>query len=203
LRIRSQATAGVPELCEIAESGDKMSIDLLCMLAVKAIMTLNELGERRPHLMRRIARNDIAWPGLIGRKREIQIQNRKTIEILRLGKCGSVLSDRKWQLSAPSTQIAISQRIFKEDWSEKPPLTPKKKRQFFEALWTEMLAKGIVPEETGRMASLGASAIGKKSTSRGMSEQTPGMRSNDVRAENKRQVWKAFDHLVPHGNRTK
>jgi hypothetical protein len=46
-------------------------------------------------------------------------------------------------------------------------------------------------------AKLGKFAVGKKSTSRGMSEQTPGMRRDDVRAEIKRRVREAFDVIVP------
>ena len=101
-------------------------------------------------------------------------------------------------MSAPSTQAAMGLWI---RWLLKygpPPqrLTHRQKRELFDHLWAREIAEGFTPEEVPKLAPLGKSAVGKKSTSRGMPEQTPGMRSHDVRSEIKRQVWKAFDGLI-------
>jgi hypothetical protein len=62
-----------------------------------------------------------------------------------------------------------------------------------------MLKEGIVPEEIPWLAPVGnsaiESAIGKRSNRRGMSEQTQGMKRDDMRAGIKRH-WNAFDKLV-------
>jgi len=207
LHVIEQSLNHVFELKRLAEDGDEAAIVMLSYIIDVGIGSLNyTIAEKYPELVRKLARPMFLWPAWIGRKAMLRQVNEELMDHLQLGQGGAIFSERKWQLSAPSTQIAfglLARRVFKEDWTEKPRLTRIEKRQLFEALWAEMLAEGIVPEETPRMAALGKSAIGKNSTSRGMSEQTLGMRANDVRAEIKRQVWKAFDRLVPHANRTK
>jgi hypothetical protein len=194
------AASGVSALRHRAANGHEGSILTLTLIATSAINTLNSLIRERPKLMRRIAFNDIAWPALISHKREVRKANDEILRTLQLKENGNIFSNRKWQLSAPSTQVAISliaRRVFHEVWSNtKPKLTKGEKRDLFEVLWTEMLADGVIPEQSEKMAPLGKGAAGKRPTNRGMSEQTPGMAANDIRAEIKRQVWKAFDSLI-------
>lgn len=77
-----------------------------------------------------------------------------------------------------------------------PDLAENTKRRWFEAAWEDGIELGWKPEEDEKWKVLGKSAIGKKSISRGMAQQTEGMKRDDVRAEIKRRVWEAFDKLI-------
>ena len=151
-----------------------------------------------PELILPFSRRIFLWPALISRKRAFGIENAKLMDKLQLGE-GDVFSQRQWRLSAPSTQAAaglfVTANFHKKEWGL-PPLTKKNKRTWFEKSWNHMLRHGIVPEEKPFLAQLGKSAIGKRSISRGMPEQTEGMKRDDMRAEIKRQIWNAFDKLI-------
>jgi hypothetical protein len=173
------------------------------LITLEMVSALNSIAEEQPEIILPISRRQIAWPAFISRKRALKASNAKLMEALQLGE-GGPYSKRQWQLSARSTQAAVglfeTARLHKKEW-DLPPLTEKNKRAWFEASWKYMLKEGIVPEETPSLAQLGKSAIGKRSISRGMSDQTEGMRRDDVRAEIKRQLWNAFDRLIAGGEK--
>jgi hypothetical protein len=195
---RKQIEQSVKDLIRLGYSGDPLMIRALHGIAVTSIVALNWIAQKKPEELRPIARREFCWPALIGRKRFIKKTNDSLIKRVQLGE-GDAFTTREWQLPAPSTQAAfdlfLTAQLFEEDWSL-PGLTEKNKRTWFEIAWDQMLKEGIEPEKIPWLAPVGKSAIGKKSISRGMPEQTEGMKRDDVRAEIKRQVWKAFDKLV-------
>ena len=199
LRIHEQAQRSVNELIRLAETGDELSIVLLFMIAAQTVDAVNSGVKQRLELFLKFSRNLIVWPAFISRKRGFKLANEELLKTLQLGEGTAYFSKKEWQPSASSTQAALGlfsiALVKKEEW-KLPPLTAKTKREWFERSWKEMLREGIAPEEVAKLAKLGKSAIRKKSISRGMPEQTDGMKRDDVRAEIKRQVWNAFDRLV-------
>ena len=185
-----QARKSASDLTRLARDGNKLPVVVLFDIACDLVSALNSITKKQPELVIPISRAIFLWPAFIGRKRALRIENTKLIDTLQLGE-GDVYSQREWRLSAPSTQAAaglfVTAQLNKKAW-DLPPLTKGNKRTWFEASWNYMLREGIVPEETTFLAQLGKSAAGKKSTTRGMSEQTEGMKRDDMRAEIKRQV---------------
>lgn len=199
LRVNVLAGISVSDLIHLAEKGDKLSVIQLFMIAVETVSAVNSIAQRRPELVLNLSRALFFWPAFISRKRALKLDNAKLMKTLQLGE-GGVYSKTRWQPSAPSTQVAFGlfslALLHKNEW-RLPPLAKKNKRTWFEASWNHLLLReGIVPEQTPKLAQLGKSAIGKKSISRGMPEQTAGMRRDDVRAEIKRQIWNAFNTLI-------
>jgi hypothetical protein len=198
LRVWEQARKSASDLIRLAQDGNKLLVRVLWDTACDLVSALNSIAEKQPELLLPISRSIFLWPAFISRKRAFRIENAKLMDRLQLGQ-GDVYSQREWRLSAPSTKAAVglfvTAQVRKKAWSL-PPLTKKNKRTWFEASWNHMLREGIVPEETPFLAQLGKSAIGKRSISRGMSEQTEGMRRDDIRAEIKRQIWNAFNTLI-------
>jgi hypothetical protein len=197
-RVCKQARKSASDLIHLARDGNKMPVIVLWEIACHLVNALNSIAEKQPELVLPISREIFLWPAFISRKRAFRKENAKLMDRLQLGE-GGVFSQRQWRLSAPSTQAAVSLYVtallYKKAW-DLPPLTKNNKRTWFEASWNYMLKEGSVPEETPFLAQLGKSAVGKKSTTRGMAEQTGGMRRNDMRAEIKRQIWNAFDRLI-------
>jgi hypothetical protein len=203
LRVFEHALKMSAVLTQLAKTGDELFVKTLHLITLEMVSALNSIAEEQPEIILPISRRQIAWPAFISRKRALKASNAKLMEALQLGE-GGPYSKRQWQLSARSTQAAVglfeTARLHKKEW-DLPPLTEKNKRAWFEASWKYMLKEGIVPEETPSLAQLGKSAIGKRSISRGMSDQTEGMRRDDVRAEIKRQLWNAFDRLIAGGEK--
>jgi hypothetical protein len=199
LDMSAQIEQIMSDITRLAQAGDARMVAKLHQIAVKAIVGLNWLVLKKPEVVRPIARKELCWPALIGRKRSIKQTNDRIIKIIELGADEALFSNRGWQMSAPSTQAAFDLFLtavsYQENW-KLPPLTSKTKRTWFEVAWQQMLNDGIEPEKIPWLAPVGKSAIGKRSISRGMSEQTDGMKRDDVRAEIKRQVRNAFDKLV-------
>jgi hypothetical protein len=197
-RVCEQARKSANDLIRLARDGTKLPVHVLYDIALDLVSALNSIAEKQPELILPISRRIFFWPAFISRKRAFRIENVKLMDRLQLGE-GDVYSQREWRLSARSTKAAaalfVTAQVRKKAWNL-PPLTKKNKRTWFEASWKHMLREGTVPEETPFLAELGKSAAGKKSTTRGMSEQTKGMRRDDMRAEIKRQVWNAFDTLI-------
>jgi hypothetical protein len=198
LRICGQAWGSTGELVRLAKAGNKLAVTVLWDIACDLVSNLNSIAEKHSKLVHSISRNTPFWPSLISRKRASKQYNAKLMDALQLGE-GDVYSTKKWQIEAPSTQAAIvlfvTAQVNARTW-HLPPLTKKNKRIWFDASWNDMLKEGIVPEDSPLLSQLGRSAIGKKSVSRGMADQTEGMKRDDMRAEIKRQVWKAFDRLI-------
>jgi hypothetical protein len=199
LNASAQIAQIMSDVTRLAQAGDTEMVEKLHWIAVKAIAVLNSLVIKNPKVLRPIARKELCWPALIGRKRSIKQTNDHIIKIIELGADEVWFSNRGWQMSAPSTQAAfdlfLTAESYQNDW-RLPPLTNKTKRTWFEAAWQQMLNDGIEPEKIPWLAPVGKSAIGKRSISRGMPAQTGGMKHDDVRAEIKRQVWNAFEKLV-------
>ena len=198
LDVCAQCEQSLSDLICLVETGDTLLVGTLHAVAVKAVGALNSIAANKPQIVRSLARNQFSWPALIGRKRLIKQINERLIKHIQLGE-GEIFSRREWQLSAPSTQAALdlflTAKMYRDDWNL-PPLTEENKRQWFEIAWKKMLEEGILPEEIPWLAIVGKSAKGKRSVTRGMSEQTEGMKRDDVRAEIKRQVRNAFEKLV-------
>jgi hypothetical protein len=196
LRVLGQARKSVDDLIRLARDGKLVVV--LWGIACDLVSALNSIANRRPELVLPISRSVPSWPAFISRKRAFKLMNAKLMNTLQLCE-GDVYSQREWRLSARSTQAAVglfvTAQVSKRAW-RLPPLTKKNKRIWFEASWNHMLKEGIAPEQSPFLAPLGKSAVGKKSTSRGMSQQTEGMKRDDVRAEIKRQLWNAFDRLI-------
>jgi hypothetical protein len=202
LKIHQGAQRSVNELIRLAENGDELSVVFLVMIAAQMVDAVNSGVEQRPELFLKFSRNLIDWPAFISRKRAIKLANERLMKTLQLGEGDVYFSKKEWRLSAPSTQAALGlflTALVRREVLKLPPLTEKTKRTWFEISWGEMLRKGIAPEQVPKLAKLGKSAIGKESISRGMPEQTEGMKRDDVRAEIKRQVWNAFNRVVGGG----
>jgi hypothetical protein len=199
LDMSAQIEQIMSDITRLAQAGDARMVAKLHQIAVKAIVGLNWLMLKKREIVRPIARKEFCWPALIGRKRSIKQTNERIIKIIELGADEALLSNRGWQMSAPSTQAAFDLFLtavsYQDDW-KLPPLTGKTKRTWFGVAWQQMLNDGIGPEKIPWLAPVGKSAIGKRSISRGMPAQTEGMKRNDLRAEIKRQVWNAFEKLV-------
>jgi hypothetical protein len=197
--IHEAAQRSVNQLIGLAETGDEFSIILLFMIAVQTVGAINSGATERPDIFLKFSRNLITWPALISRKRAFKLANEALMKRLQLGEGDVYFSKKEWQPSAPSTQAALglffTALVRRERW-ELPPLTAKTKRIWFEKSWAEVLREGIAPEEVPKLAKLGEFTIGKESISRGMPEQTEGMKRDDMRAEIKRQLWNAFDRVV-------
>ena len=198
LRAHAVATEDIAEVARLAGEGDMFSIYTLYWIASESVSALNQLASEKPELFRSLARNTFSWPGTISRKRALKRANEELMDRLQLGQ-GVTFSTRDWRVSAASTRVAFALWIgyLLKHGPPEQRLTRKAKRELFEKIWAEEIAEGWRPEDNEKTAKLGKFAVGKKSTSRGMSEQTPGMRRDDVRAEIKRRVWEAFDVLVP------
>jgi len=198
LDICARVEQTVSDFIRRASTGDRTMVSKLNSIAVEIIAALNFIALKRPEVVLPISRKSFFWPALIGRKRAFKQGNERLMKLIQLGS-GNRFSTRGWQVSAPSTQAAIDLFLtahdFQGDWNL-PPLTTQNKKKWFEVAWQQMLNDGIEPEKIPWLAPVGKSAVGKRSISRGMSEQTEGMKRDDMRAEIKRQVWNSFEKLV-------
>jgi len=163
--------------------------------ACDRVMELHDMAQKRPELLRPIARQIFAWPGFISRKRAFDTENAKLMDKIELG-VGLPFSTKQWQISAVSTQFAIRLyslcRTYKKQL-QLPHLTKKNKRLCFDRVWRYAVNDlGIVPEKNPHLAKLGQSATRTRS---GWDAKYRG-RACDVRAEIKRQVWNAFNGLI-------
>jgi hypothetical protein len=163
--------------------------------AHKMLTALDHLAQKRPELFRPVARQTFYWPGFISRKRAFDRKNAELMDKIELG-VDCPYSPKQWRISAPTTHTAITLhllcRTYEKQW-QLPPLTTKKnKRLWFEQGWKHMVADlHVVPENDPVLAPLGKSAerYYKREDSK---ERTP----LAVRAEIKRQIWRAFDTVI-------
>lgn len=196
LRVCDRAGDSVSDLIRLAEAGDKLSVTMLAMLAVKTVSALNPIVERRPELILAFSRDGFAWPAFISRKRAFTRANNKLLNTLQVGK-GRIYSKRGWQPGAPSTQAAMGLLInaqSKRTALHLPPLIKRTKKRWFEASWKDLLDHGIKPEQSEKLARLGKSkAIKTPKYCKHLFTRT---RDANVRAEIKARVWDAFDKLI-------
>jgi hypothetical protein len=168
---------------------------LLWSEAHKLVTALYDMAEKRPELFRLVARRTFYWPGFVSRKGAFKRKYDKLMDKIELG-VDCPYSTKKWQLSAPTTQLAIKLHLlcctYEKQW-QLPPLTKKTKRLWFERGWKYWVNDlGAVPEKDPVLAKLGKSATRKRS---GWDAKYRGGAS-DVRAEIKRQVRNAFNVLI-------
>jgi hypothetical protein len=177
------------------DQGESLAAISLWNEAHKLLTALDHMARKRPELFRVIARQTFYWPGFISHKRAFDRKNDELMEKIELG-VDCPYSPKQWQISAPTTQLAMTFhlhcRTYEKQW-QLPPLTTKKnKRMWFERAWQYMVDDlHVVPENDPVLAPLGESA--KRDYKReDPKERTP----LAVRAEIKRQIWKAFDKLI-------
>jgi hypothetical protein len=158
--------------------------------ACQVVTALNAMAQKRPELLRPIAQQLFFWPGFISRKRAFNRVNTKLMDKIELS-VGGPYSSKQWRIEAPSTQFAI--RLYLEGQKHAkqlglPPLTTKKNRQiWFERIWKYAVDDlHIEPEKNPVLAKLGRAAVTRNINAS----------AEDIRAEIKKQVWKAFDGLI-------
>jgi hypothetical protein len=158
--------------------------------ACQVVTALNDMAQKRPELFRPIAQQLFFWPGFISRKRAFNRVNTKLLDKIELS-VGGPYSSKQWRIEAPSTQFAI--RLYLEGQKHAkqlglPPLTTKKNRQiWFERIWKYAVDNlHIEPEKNPVLAKLGRAAVTRNINAS----------AEDIRAEIKKQVWKAFDGLI-------
>jgi len=160
--------------------------------ARKLVTALHDMAQKRPELLRPIARQIILWPGFISRKRAFDTENAKLMDKIELG-VGGPYSTKQWRISATSTQFAIRLHLEGQKHAKQlglPPLTKKNKKTWFERIWKYAVDDlNIEPEKNPVLAKLGKSATRKRS---GWDAKYRG-HACDVRAEIKRQVFRLSD----------
>jgi hypothetical protein len=156
------------------------------------VTALHDMAQKRPELLRPIARQMFLWPGFISRKRAFNKANTELMNRIELG-VGGPYSSKQWRIEAPSTQLAMRlHSVFQNQKYAKqlglPPLTTKKnKRIWFEKIWNYIENDlHIEPEKNPDLANLGRAAITRNINA------SP----KDQRAEIKKQVWNAFNGLI-------
>jgi hypothetical protein len=162
---------------------ERLNIERLVEETFMKVQSLKDLAERKPELLVPIARRQLVWPAFIGRKTDFQKQNAQLMDKLQLGK-ESGYSEREWQPNSASTRAAnlVYQwgKWKKSEWGL-PKLTRKNKKAWFNKVWRCLIEElHIVPEKGPMLSRLSGSA------------KTPAA----MRAEIKRQTWKAFDALI-------
>jgi len=158
--------------------------------ACQLVLLLVNMAQKRPELLRPIARQTFFWPGFITRKRAFNRVNTKLMDKIELS-VGGPYSSKQWRIEAPSTQLAI--RLYLEGQKHEkqlglPPLTTKKNKQiWFERIWKYAVDDlHIEPEKNPVLAKLGRAAVTRNINAT----------AEDKRAEIKKQVWKAFNGLI-------
>ncbi len=200
IELSEKTQKGVTALIRLASEGDGLVIETLVSIASETVFALNALAKQRPEEVREIAKSNFMWPVMISRKREHKRWADEILDLLQVGE-GSIISTRPWQPSSLSTKAAWAHFMAgkkMEKMGVLPSLTPENKKEWFDYVWNSLIALGIEPEKMEVVCDLGKSAIKKPNgkSQRGMPEQTEGMKACDMRAEIKRQLWRAFDGLI-------
>ena len=82
--------------------------------ACQLVRDLHDMAQKRPELLRPIARQSIVWPGFVSRKRAFHKANTKLMEEIELG---ALYSSKQWRLEATSTQLAVKLHlVFERSW---------------------------------------------------------------------------------------
>jgi hypothetical protein len=155
---------------------------------------LNNIAKLHPEWVIPIARKRIVWPAFISRKTALQKQNVELMATIELGK-ESGYSDREWQPDAPATRGALWVKWLGERYGKQwrlPPFSQKNKRNWFDKAWRcAERDLHITPENDPLLGPLGKSAKRYYYKREDPKKRMP----LAVRAEIKRQIWKAFDTL--------
>jgi hypothetical protein len=177
---------------------ERQAIERLAQETWMRVEHLNEIAKSDPDLVIPIARKQIVWPGFISRKRAFQKENAELMARIELGR-NSNYSDREWRPDAPATRGAHWVYWWGSGMAKQwrlPQLTGKNKRSWFDKAWSCMLRDlHVTPENDPRLGPLGESA------KRYYKREDPKERAPlAMRAEIKRQIWKAFDTLILPNN---
>ena len=168
-----------------------MAIGMLAIVAWEAVGKLNPLAEQYPDLVVPLARNTVYWPALISHKQSVKKENRDLLVKLQVGK-GGISSSGKWQPDALSTRGAFNVLSWGESF-RLPKLTASNKKKWFNRAWALMIQLGFKPEEHRELARLATSkAVKKPKYCKTLHART---RVANMRAEIKRRIWEAFDHV--------
>lgn len=151
---------------EPSDQNESLEAIELWKAACDKVSELHDLAQKRPELLRPIAREQIVWPGFICRKRALDVENADIMDKIELG-VGVPFSTKRWQMTATSTQFAISLYSLCHTYEKElqlPPLTKKNKRSWFDRVWRYAVNElGVVPENNPYLAQLGKSATRKRS----------------------------------------
>jgi hypothetical protein len=180
----------IKALAAYGDDGQSDAIGMLGIIAQEAVVKLNRLAEHYPDLPAPFTRNTLVWPAFISHKRSVKKANLELLEKLQVGKA---FSSVKWQLDAPSTLWAFIVHSLGL-LLVRPRLTASNKKKWFDQAWTSMLQHGFRPEERPELAKLAACKAAK--TPKYCKTLRSRTRSANMRAEIKRRVWEAFDHLL-------
>jgi hypothetical protein len=158
--------------------------------ACQLVFSLEDMAQKRPELLRPIARQIFFWPGMISHKRAFNMANIKLMDKIELG-VGGPYSSKHWQIEAVSTQFAIWLHLLCRTYAKQlglPPLTTEKnKRMWFEQIWNYAVNDlHIKPEENPHLAKLGEAAV----------KRNINASAEDKRAQIKKQVWNTFNGLI-------
>jgi hypothetical protein len=158
--------------------------------ACQLVFSLQDMAQKRPELLRPIARQMFFWPGFISRKRAFDMENAKLMDKIELG-VGGPYSSKHWQISAISTQFAIRLYLLGQKHAKqlglRPLTTEKNKQIWFEQFWNYAVNDlRIEPEKNPHLAKLGEAAV----------KRNINASAEDKRAEIKKQVWNAFNGLI-------
>jgi len=184
-------------LYRLADNGDQSAITILANMAYHSVDFLEKITRREPELLRPFARQCLVWPALISRKKA---RNEINQWLLRELQVNADKPAGKWNPNSPATATAICMEGWLKQNADElglPELNAGTVKKWFEKGWEALLiATEFKPEDNEFLAEIGKSAKGKKSTSRGMAAQTPGMLRDDVRAKIKELVFKSFHNVV-------
>ena len=177
------------------DQSESLAAILLWNETNKLVTALDHLAQKRPELFRHVARKTFYWPGFISRKRAFDTKYAELMDKIELGvECP--YSPKQWRISAPTTHTTLTLHLYckkyEKQWKLSPVTTKKNKRLWFERAWKYMVDDlHVVPENDPVLAPLG------KSAERDYKREDPKERvPQAVRAEIKRQIWKAFDKLI-------
>ena len=164
------------------------------------IIHLRKVAYWCPEFLRPTARGCAVWPEFVGKNPGLRKHHKWLVKQLELGE--DDIARAPFRADSPATkQAGLMLRWLRENQRALalPDLTQETKGQWFQAGWKHLLiaSKGR-PDKNVVLAAIGKSAIGKKSTSRGMAVQTDGMKRDDVNAKIRAIIWSSFRTLTRH-----
>jgi hypothetical protein len=106
-RIRQSVEEDLKRLVRYAKEGERLAGEALAVVAGTAVSELSDIARQQPKMFLRLSRKQFAWPGLVSSKRGITERNKELLKLLQVGKNG-IYSNKKWQISAPSTRLGSS-----------------------------------------------------------------------------------------------
>jgi hypothetical protein len=184
----------------LAQQGNSDSAEMLLELAGNYVEQLHFLAMTHSEILRGHAREMIVWPYFISRKKWFRRHGDELLKKLEVG--AKPLVGGTWHGNAPAHVTACLLMVWLQNNQTTlrlPQLTKDSLLVWFEIAWQRLLFEtNNRPDQDAFFGSIGKSALGKKSTSRGVPEQTERMAQSDVRAKIKEIVKKSFIKLFPN-----